>query len=69
MKRFENIFKNRDLSSASIKGVSFVRGTIRDYIYLVQPQHEKAVNEAINELFSTAWNKHFEYLVENKDEI
>lgn len=59
LKRFQTLKQREELSGADWKGLKFVRGTIRDYIFILQPQHVDKVNLAIECMMKTNWQKHF----------
>lgn len=52
-----NIFKN-----STIMGLKFKRGTIRDYIFILQPQHICLVKDSCNSFLDTKWKDHFSKL-------
>lgn len=62
LKRFQALKQQEELSAAEWKGLKFVRGTIRDYIFIVQPRHVDKVNHAIESLLEGNWKKHFSVL-------
>lgn len=49
-----NIFKN-----STILGLKFRRGTIRDYIFILQPQQVIVVKDCFNSLMDSKWKEHF----------
>lgn len=59
LERFQPLKQREELSGAEWKGLKFVRGTIRDYIFILQPYHVDRVNSAIESLIKSNWNKHF----------
>jgi len=48
--------------SANWMGLKFPRGTTRDYIMLIQPDHAKKVKCSIEQLLASPWNRHFSVL-------
>lgn len=62
LQRFQTLKQKNGLLSAEWKGLKFVRGTIRDYIFILQAQHLAAVDIAINNMMKTNWHKHFSEL-------
>lgn len=60
--RFATLKQITEFQGAEWRGLKFVRGTIRDYIFILQPQHSKAVDTAITNMMKTNWNKHFSLL-------
>ena len=63
LKRFDKLFHEEDLKDAHFKGLTFSRGTTRDYLFIVQPKHQKIVDECIKNFLSSSWNKHFKKLL------
>lgn len=59
LQRFEVLKQNNALVGAEWRGLKFVRGTIRDYIFILQAQHSEAVDLAIKNMMKTNWQKHF----------
>jgi len=59
LKRFSLLQRNNEISYAEWKGLKFVRGTIRDYLFILQPYHVDKVNSAIESIMQSSWNKHF----------
>ena len=62
LKRFSILQQNNKISFAKWKGLKFVRGTIRDYLFILQPYHVNKVNSAIENIMQSNWNKHFSLL-------
>ncbi|NLZ80375.1 MAG: hypothetical protein GX913_01000 [Clostridiales bacterium] len=62
LERFQPLKQREELSFAEWKGLKFVRGTIRDYIFILQPHHVGRANSAIERLIKSNWNKHFSIL-------
>lgn len=50
-------FKN-----STIIGLKFKRGTTRDYIFILQPQHVCAIKDCCNLLINSKWEDHFSIL-------
>ena len=61
--RFNKLFQANDLKGAYFKGLTFSRGTTRDYIFIIQPKHNHLINKCINSLLASNWNKHFKILI------
>ena len=59
LKRFDSLFEAAAFRGAKLRGLTFRRGTTRDYFFLVQPEHEAMVDAAIRELMGSAWKAHF----------
>jgi len=62
LQRFQSLKQNNELAGAKLKGLKFVRGTIRDYIFILQEEHLTKVNTAFKNMRGTNWNKHFSEL-------
>lgn len=57
--------KLRDIDAfknSTILGLKFRRGTIRDYIFVLQPQHVNAIKDCFNSLMHSKWKEHFSVL-------
>lgn len=63
LKRFEQLFNRAEIKDASKCAISFVRGTIRDYIFIIHPEHKEAVENSLRQIMSSQWNKHFRELI------
>lgn len=63
LKRFEILFGMPELKHASIRGLSFKRGTIRDYFFIVHPEHWNAVEAGVEMLMGGNWSKHFDTII------
>ncbi len=59
LQRFEKLFQSEELKSATIKGVSFKRGTIRDYFFIMREEHVAKIEESLATLFAGKWSRHF----------
>jgi len=59
LRRFISLQLRNELVSAKWKGLKFARGTIRDYIFILQPFHFEKVNDAIEKMMRSNWNRHF----------
>ena len=59
LKRFERLFGHEVLSGAALRGLTFRRGTTRDYFFLLKPEHVALVDAAIEEMMSGVWKEHF----------
>lgn len=62
LKRFDWLHAEPRLSGASVFGLKFVRGTIRDYFFLVRPEHSSRVYCALEDIMNSSWQRHFEAL-------
>ena len=50
MRRFASLQLRSELVSAKWNGLKFAHGTIRDYIFILQPFHFEKVNAAIESI-------------------
>jgi hypothetical protein len=62
VRRFDWMKDAPALSGSSISGLSFRRGTIRDYIFIAKSQHSECLSKAQNTLASGGWAEHFSQL-------
>lgn len=62
LKRFDWLQTEKRLSGASVFGLKFVRGTVRDYFFLARPEHSSRVYHAIERILSSPWQRHFSRL-------
>ncbi|MDL2273006.1 hypothetical protein LJC34_00405 [Oscillospiraceae bacterium OttesenSCG-928-G22] len=62
LKRFDWLRTEARLSGASLFGLKFARGTIRDYFFIVKPEHCSRVYYAMEGLLSSTWQRHFSKL-------
>lgn len=59
LKRFEKLFAADEFEAATIKGISFKRGTVRDYFFILHKEHASKIEQAIGEITGGKWSKHF----------
>lgn len=59
LNRFQTFFHCESLYNARSFGVKYVRGTTRDYFFLVHSKHLEQVKKAIEHMLSSNWNQHF----------
>jgi hypothetical protein len=62
LQRFASLRLRKELANAKWKGLKFARGTVRDYLFILQPFHVDKVNGAIENMMQSNWNKHFSIL-------
>lgn len=62
LKRFDWLHTEPRLSGASVFGLKYVRGTIRDYLFLARPEHSSRVYYSIEEIMHSHWQRHFSRL-------
>lgn len=56
-----------ELATAKWLGLKFVRGTVRDYLFIVQPEYYERLSKAIYRMMKSSWNKHFKKIDLIKD--
>ena len=59
LRRFDWMSDESRLESAHILGLKFVRGSVRDYIFAVQPMHLSLVSSAMEAIMDSSWSRHF----------
>ena len=62
LQRFQPLMQRLELVGPEWRGLKFTRGTIRDYIFILQPKHTDAVDTAISNMMGSNWRKHFSIL-------
>lgn len=62
LKRFDWLQTEKRLSGASVFGLKFVCGTIRDYIFLAKPEHSSRVSYAIENILNSPRKQHYSKL-------
>ena len=62
LNRFHDLIICPDLRGAEFAGLKFSRGTIRDYIFIMQPYHSVSINYAVKQLLESNWSRHFQKL-------
>lgn len=60
--KFKTLLHCDSFRDAHILGIKYVRGTIRDYFFVVQPKHYHLVKQAIGRLLNSNWEIHFKKL-------
>lgn len=63
--RFQTFFHCQSLCNACSFGVKYVRGTTRDYFFLVHSKHLEQAKKAIAHMLSSNWDQHFKCLLLN----
>ena len=56
---FLSIFQASAFCGAHVLGLKYVRGTVRDYFFLLQPQHAQRAENSIQAMLSSRWSRHF----------
>lgn len=59
LQRFSWMYENSILKSAVIAGVTFKRGTVRDYIFALQPRHAASIMGCLDNMLQSPWGNHF----------
>lgn len=62
LNRFQTFFQCESLRNARSFGLKYVRGTIRDYFFLVNPKHLNQTQKAIECMLNSNWKQHFKCL-------
>jgi hypothetical protein len=57
--KFRRLKQKAVYQAADVFGLKFLRGTLRDYIFLLQPEHAEKVKRQCDLILETAWNRHF----------
>ncbi|MBQ8800251.1 MAG: hypothetical protein IJZ55_11880 [Lachnospiraceae bacterium] len=63
LERFMNLFCTKELEEATIKGISFKRGTIRDYFFLIHKEHEEKCISCLESFVKGKWGQHFSMIL------
>jgi hypothetical protein len=59
LRRFSWMNEDSIIKDANITGVTFRRGTVRDYIFVMQPSHTSKIMGCLDNLLQSQWGKHF----------
>ena len=59
LSRFEELFDSDKIAGSTIMGISFCRGTIRDYFFILHEEHKGKIIRGINNLLQSGWKQHF----------
>ena len=62
LNKFRKLQLDGDFKGAEWLGIKFLRGTIRDYIFVLQPKHLYSVRKRCEALLNTAWKENFSWL-------
>ncbi|MBU3198261.1 hypothetical protein LL037_21195 [Clostridium estertheticum] len=62
LNKFRKLNEFDAFKNSTIMGLKFRRGTIRDYIFILQPQHVCIVKDCCNSLLGSEWKEHFSLL-------
>lgn len=70
LERFEDLFDDAERKGAKIKGITFKRGTVRDYFFILHEEHVAQVEKGIDRILTSKWRQHFEIIqIPNKQII
>lgn len=58
--RINALFNSKEINGATIVGISFCRGTVRDYFFILQDKHKAKIVRGIENLLRSDWKQHFE---------
>jgi hypothetical protein len=62
LKRFVPLQMRDELSTAKWIGLKFTRGTVRDYFFIIQPDHYEKIYKIVEKMMNSNWNRHFKKL-------
>lgn len=60
--RFATLKNRIERANGQFSGLTFFRGSLRDYIFMIQPLHFAKVGGAIDRLLQSNWSRHFNVL-------
>lgn len=60
LERFKDLFECAERKGAKIKGLTFKRGTLRDYFFILHECHETQVENGIDKIMTSKWSQHFD---------
>lgn len=59
LRRFKPLRLRSEFASAKWKGLKFARGSVRDFMFILQPVHFEKINDVIKKMMRSNWNRHF----------
>jgi hypothetical protein len=62
LRRFDWFYEDAILKTAKFTAMKFVRGTIRDYFFVLQPEHSMIIGDCLDAMLNSPWNNHFSRL-------
>lgn len=62
LQRFNWMYEDSILKDAVKAGMTFKRGTVRDYIFALQPSHATKIMGCVDDILQSPWRNHFEKL-------
>ena len=58
LQRFDWMYEKSTLKDAIITGLTFKRGTVRDYIFAMQPSHAGRIVGCLDNMLKSPWGNH-----------
>ena len=55
--RFSRLFGTKEFERATIKGVSFRRGTVRDYFFIIYSDHVSKIEDGLSLMVNEKWHE------------
>lgn len=59
LSRFDELFNSEKIKGGTIMGISFRRGTVRDYFFILHEEHKEKIIRGIEKLLTNGWRQHF----------
>lgn len=63
LERFSELFDLKEFENATIKGISFRRGTIRDYFFIIHSDHVAKIENGFSVMLNGKWKEHFMVII------
>jgi len=63
LSRFSSLLAHEQLAGATLLGLRFSRGSTRDYIFVLRPEHTDAIRCGMENILRSSWAEHFGRLV------
>ena len=60
LERFKFLFDDAKEKGATIKGITYKRGTVRDYFFILHEEHVAQVDNSFKNILNSKWSHHFE---------
>lgn len=57
--RYSRLFGTKEFERATIRGVSFRRGTVRDYFFIIHSDYVSKIENGLSLMVNGKWGKHF----------
>ena len=61
-KQLETLLQSQDFSGASGLALKFEKTSQRYYMFIIQPRHKEAVEQAVKSMLATTWGEYFRLL-------